>query len=600
MTQEPTPDPPSPSIVYLDVDDEITSAAARLRSMAADRIVLVLPYGSRLSTSRINFRLLAREAAANGKRLEIVAPDAAARALAGSAGLAVHASVVALEAEDSGSAEATGSTASVASAGSGTGGPAGGASGGLVTSGAAAGAAAAGRGVGSPDATEARVIAMPRVPDPIPRVGRPRRSVGRRTIWIVAIVLVALLAGGGYAAFTLLPSATIVLTPATATIGPLQLTVVARPDVTAPDPATMTVPAATFHMDLSADQQFTTTGKQVSETKASGSVTFENCDTGGSLRVPAGSRVATASSVEFLTQSNLTVRRASVFPFGCKTGSVAVEAEQAGTDGNVPAGAISRIPPGYDSIVVSVTNTQPTTGGTHTETPIVTQQDVDGAMAQLNQALAGDFEQQIEQAAGVPAGTTLFEATKSMGAAMPSVDPSTLVGQQVAQFDLGLTATGTVLGVDPSPVTTVAQQGLASQVPAGWQLVPGSTQVDVGQPSASSGSITFPVTATATRYQVVDHDALIAQIRGLELDQARSRLQAYGQVQISLWPDWVTSIPSDTGRIGLTIVNPTPSGGPSATPSGGPPEATAGSPASSAPPSGSSGSTAPAASTASP
>ena len=43
----------------------------------------VLPFGSRLSTSRIDFRLLSREAAVNGRRLAVIAPDGATRALCG-------------------------------------------------------------------------------------------------------------------------------------------------------------------------------------------------------------------------------------------------------------------------------------------------------------------------------------------------------------------------------------------------------------------------------------------------------------------------------------------------------------------------------------
>jgi len=50
--------------VYLDVDDEITSAAARIRGSEATKVALVIPYGSRISTSRMNFRLLSREAEA--------------------------------------------------------------------------------------------------------------------------------------------------------------------------------------------------------------------------------------------------------------------------------------------------------------------------------------------------------------------------------------------------------------------------------------------------------------------------------------------------------------------------------------------------------
>src|SRR3954451_1132205 len=84
-------------IVYLDVDDEITSAAARIRSSTATRVALVVPYGSRIATSRMNFRLLSREAIVSNRRLSIVSGDAASRSLAASAGLPVFGSVAEYE-----------------------------------------------------------------------------------------------------------------------------------------------------------------------------------------------------------------------------------------------------------------------------------------------------------------------------------------------------------------------------------------------------------------------------------------------------------------------------------------------------------------------
>ena len=85
-------------ILYLDVDDEITSAAARVRAVESGRVAVVLPYGSRVATSRINFRLLARDALTHEKRLSVIASDSATRALAASAGLPVFASVQEYEA----------------------------------------------------------------------------------------------------------------------------------------------------------------------------------------------------------------------------------------------------------------------------------------------------------------------------------------------------------------------------------------------------------------------------------------------------------------------------------------------------------------------
>src|SRR4051794_40403523 len=97
-------------LIYLEVDDEISSAASRIRSAEQDRLALVLPHGSRVATSRINFRLLSRDAIEHDKRLSIVSADAATRALAASAGLPVFASVAEYEGAEAGAA-ATGSAA---------------------------------------------------------------------------------------------------------------------------------------------------------------------------------------------------------------------------------------------------------------------------------------------------------------------------------------------------------------------------------------------------------------------------------------------------------------------------------------------------------
>ena len=86
------------AIHYLDVDDEVTTAVARLRASIEPHVALVLPPGSRVATSRINFRLLAREAALRDRRLAIVAPEAAVRSVALAAGVPAYATVGAYEA----------------------------------------------------------------------------------------------------------------------------------------------------------------------------------------------------------------------------------------------------------------------------------------------------------------------------------------------------------------------------------------------------------------------------------------------------------------------------------------------------------------------
>ena len=80
-------------IVYLDVDDEITSAAARIRGVRGDarsRSSSRTAPGS--ATSRMNFRLLSREAIVNNRRLSIVRGrpgDAGPRGVGRAAGVRV-------------------------------------------------------------------------------------------------------------------------------------------------------------------------------------------------------------------------------------------------------------------------------------------------------------------------------------------------------------------------------------------------------------------------------------------------------------------------------------------------------------------------------
>ena len=101
-------------VIFLDQDDEITTAITRLRASEDIKVALVLPAGSRLGTSRINFRLLAREAQELPRQASIVTTEAGVRAIAVSAGLPAYASVAEYEAaaeEAAGAAAAAGAGA---------------------------------------------------------------------------------------------------------------------------------------------------------------------------------------------------------------------------------------------------------------------------------------------------------------------------------------------------------------------------------------------------------------------------------------------------------------------------------------------------------
>jgi hypothetical protein len=552
-------------LVYLDVDDEITSAAARIRTTEAPGITLVLPYGSRLATSRINFRLLAREAAERGKRLDIVCGDASARALAAAAGLPVHASVAAYEASRGGPG-ADGPPTNGGAA-SGDAGPEG-----VDTAVVTAPAAVAGGQLPLPELADqddaGGFLAAPRRSSRrVPIVGPARPPISPRVAVAAGLGLVVALLILGLLAVQLLPAATIVLHPRSEDVGPMALTVLARPDATEPDPANLVVPAQRFTFPLEASDTFTATGTKAVETKATGNVTFSNFDTGRANRIEAGSIVATEEGIEFATLADVTLPNATVqFPFTIvpSTSTVGVEAVEAGPGGNVGNNSIVVPPKGENKRLLQVTNEEATAGGSHEDRTVVSEDDVANARLALDDALQTQLDSDVASAVGVPSGVTLFAQTASVGAATPSVDTTTLIGTETLEFELGATAEGSVLGVDSSPIERLAEDRIAAQVDEGWTLDGDSTTVDLGEPTVLGEVISFPVTVGAIQVRDVDEAALLAQVRGLVLAQARSRLEAYGDVSISLWPDWVTSVPTNGDRIDFSLGEPQPA--PSPTP----------------------------------
>jgi hypothetical protein len=571
-------------VLYLDVDDEITSAAARIRRAEGGRVVLVLPYGSKVATSRINFRLLARDALTHEKRLSIVAPDGATRALAASAGLPVFASVAEYESSleelgkgggSGGFAVAAAATVPASAAAQATDDePPGDAAEGVEPEPAAASDPTVVMAIPAAAAPAAGLGAQPVLPAAPSRTAQPAtrpaislpafgggRSIPRTPVLIGAGIIALALLVGAVGAYVLLPSASVVVTPREQSVGPQTFSVVADITASEPDPEAGVVPADLISVDVSVEDTFESTGVRVERTRASGRVTFQSLDTSRTNTIPRGSIVSTEGGVQFRTLQAVRLPRAQVVPplsINPSSASVDVEAVRNGTTGNVPANAITVVPPAEDPSITQVRNQSPTEGGSRTEFPQVAQEDVDKALEALREQLDGSFRDQLSDPSVAPPGTTIFDETAVLGEATPTANLEELVGQELEEFELGLTSTGTVVAVDPSPVESIAQSRLESFVAPGFQLVDGSVRIDPGAPVIEGQTVQFPVTVEASQVQIPDAAELKRLILGKTEDEARSLLAPFGQVDLDLWPDWVTSVPTLDARVDVEVRPPLP------------------------------------------
>ena len=601
------------TIVYLDVDDEITSAAARIRTAEEVDVALVLPAGSRIATSRINFRLLAREASERSRRLAIVAPEASTRALAASAGLPVFASVMEYgeargrtDAAPEGGPDAVGPVIVAGAAPAGAAGvapapassPAPGSSA-TPASAAAAASVAAVAGVGPGGAP--RPVAAP-VPGPTSAVAgpldapadslsttvrdgiRPRAAIGastglsagnpmsarRRRRWplVLALLLgVALLAGTGAAAgYVLLPTATVTVRLAGVPVGPISFVGTADPDALAVDEATATIPADRIALPLAASGTFPATGTRVEEKAATGAVQWQNCDPSRSYTIPSSTVVRTASGVRFATTDGILVPVAILsgtppnLRVKCQVRNVDVVAVNPGPAGNVAAGAIRFVPGTYDPGLVLVTNPAATSGGVHEEFPKVVAKDVAAAVA----ALTKQLDVQLVAAAAAPPdlapGATPYPETARRGEPVPSEPLADIAGREAETFDLALTAAGTVVAADPAPLEEIGAARVAAMVPEGMQVREGSIRVQVGPGVVEDETIRYPVAARAEAVRDISAEEVRALVAGKTPAEARDLLAEYGTVAVVMWPGWAAAITGVDARLVVTVEGLPPSG----------------------------------------
>jgi hypothetical protein len=80
-------------------------------------------------------------------------------------------------------------------------------------------------------------------------------------------------------------------------------------------------------------------------------------------------------------------------------------------------------------------------------------------------------------------------------------------------------------------------------------LVEGSSEIQPSPGVVEGGLITFPVVITARQVPDLDTGVIRNEIRGKSLAEAQTILQRYGTAEVSVWPDWVSTIPTLDARV---------------------------------------------------
>ena len=499
--------------VVLTPDATPASVAALLRRAVAEaapdagqtvRVLVVVPRD--VSLSAVDLRILRREAVSLGVNIALITSSVGLRGLAAAAGIstfrrrgwAERVSWRRLGAEPKNRLKPTGSAETVAP-----------------------------YGVG---------LYSPQSPSGFRPVPFLRSAVHRTSPWWaelgLALVFLALLGILLLALATVIPEATVSLTPAAE---PIHITVPLRAvqDAEA-DAEAGIVPARVLSAQVSGEASTPTTGRRLEPAaKARGEVVLVN-RTKRPVDVLAGTVVATATGNNFRFA---TTADAPIVANGRAT--VPVEALLPGPSGNVRAGTITQVE-GPLTLSLLVANDGATVGGTLAEAGVVTEEDKTRLEALLFEGLKKTALERLNERTGP--GSFLPAESVTFMELSPTFTP--FVGEVSPELNLSMSVQAVGLVVDSQAGNEVALTRLQGMMPPGSRLIsdtvrfiPGSVVVE------DASNVSFSTTAEGQLLQGIDASAARSAVLGLTPEKAvaalMSSLPLAGPPSVHLGPDWL-------------------------------------------------------------
>lgn len=540
-------------VLYIDVEDDITSIIGKVKASKRKVIALVPPKRIGVLQSAVNLRLLARAAKQDDKNLVLITSNHALLALAAAASLPVAKNLQSKpelpeapaadtdEAEDviNGDELSVGEHAKQASA---TKDKKDDAADEAITAGLAA--------VELEDA-----VAKASDGKKVAKKGKKKPTVPNFNTFRKKLLLigcgVVLLIGLLVWAFVYAPKATVIIkakTTSSSVNAPVSIAAGAETSFEAG-----TLAAAVQQQDEQKTVEFTATGQKDVGSKATGTVKFSNTSP-NSATLPAGTQL-TSNGLTYIVDSAVTIPGAQL-SFNCPgylcagstTGSVS--AAENGSKYNAASGSLSGAPSG-----VSASFSGPTSGGVSKMVTVVTKADVDKAKESFNtqnvdaikSALKAKF---TDNAVAIDQS---FVAEVGDVTSTPAIDAEATSGK------------ATLGGKVSYKMYGVAKQDLKKFVEAYVKKDTGGLKnqriYDDGTKSALFQEVAkvpngakATLVATAQVGPEIKDDDVKEQVKGQrygEVQQTLQAIQGVESVDVKFFPFWVNSVPNDNNKISV-------------------------------------------------
>lgn len=553
---------PAKDVIYIDVEDEITTIIDKVRSSQSKIVALVLPKRATTLQSAVNMKLLKRGADEGKKHLVLITSETGLLPLAAATGMYVAKNLqskpeipvvphnAAAQAEDQEETVTLDDEPLNRQA------PVGDLARGAVISPTSPRSMpdSSAKNAAKPVAPVVGNIAGKKGGDKSKGMKVPNFNRFRKLIIFGSIGLV-LLVFGLYMALSVMPKAKILVkTDSEAVSANVSLALSTKADAVDVDESL--VPAKSQELQKTYTEQASATGQKNTGQKASGNIRIVNCND-DTVTLPAGTGFSSGSST-FISQSGVSVPGSNFKSDGsCKEDGkavVSVVAQNPGASYNLGSTTYS-IANGPAKLKAEGDSM---TGGTDNITKVIQQSDIDNAKQKISSQDTSEIKRQMQNQL-TNSGYHAIVATFSAGT--PTVTTSAKAGDPGDAVTVTEKVTYTMLGAKASDLEKVIKTAVEDDIDEKKQSILdyGLDDADYSTPSPTATGATTTMRVTVVAGPDLDIDNLTKQVAGKKSGDAKAIIKAYPgvtDVDISYSPFWVTSIPGKTSKITITIDKP--------------------------------------------
>lgn len=518
-------------LVYLELEEEITSVIDKLRRTPTAEVFLVVPKKANLAQSLVNLKLLKKHAGMLGKDVTIVTADPVGLNLAQRAGLPARPRVDAQPAaggdEEINLEPETGK-----------------------------------KSLRVRSYREIQQVPAKKKKEELGRVsvrGEPKKPkavslVSRRKIALVLILVLAGLVGAAIYVYFFLPTGQLKLTLKTEAISnDAKITV--SETVGSPDAGTNQIPGKKYQVEEEGSVTAATTGEKDVGRKAQGTITLYNTyQTTPRTIVP--SRFQAADGKIFVSQEAVTLPGYTDTGGGNKTPgtvTVPVEAEEPGDSYNIgpTSFVLPALDPGLKKDIYGKSSTA-MVGGKTEMAKVVSEEDLKKAeetiVNRLKEKAVANF--QDADYSIIPAGSNVE---------ILSYEPKPAKDEKAVEFSLKIKAKLTFLAFREAELKSVSADDLKNVLPPDKFVLGDETSdasFELSEDRITEGAMVIYYHEDKRFTPLIDKEKIKLEVAGLSADEAKAKLQGRDNimaVDVDFWPFWVARFPADSQRVTVDI-----------------------------------------------